>query len=251
MNIAPAAARPLHLVAYAMNGHRFALETLLAAGVPDDAIEHAHFVANVMGVLYAAFSEAGLECTLVGGSAIEVHAPGIYKSADIDLVVDTLQRANLLDRITAVFEQLGFTKANRHWVLDNLFVEVPSFELDGPRELVAADDASFFVVKKEALVLSRTIGFMHWQWTGYGQQVVDMLAAFGDSLDMSWLRPALERERSWVAFEHLQTLARTDAPVTETVLRDLLDNLHGRPRTPSVEIDDPAPDVEPADEPPR
>lgn len=188
-------------------------------------------------VLYAAFAEAGLPCTLVGGSAIEVHAPGAYKSSDIDLVVDPVQRTQLLDRIAAVFTDLGFGKMHRHLVLDGLFVEVPSFDMVDPHEIVTAGGTKFDVVTKEALVFRRTVGFMHWQTTAFGQQVIDMLVAFGETLEMDWLGPALEREGSLAAFGGLKALASSGAPVTEEVLRDLLDDLHHRPRTPRIDID--------------
>ena len=67
---------------------RSRLVALLAPGMAEEPIEHATQVAEITAVLYAAFSRDAFEVTLVGGSAIEVHAPGIYRSGDLDVVVE-------------------------------------------------------------------------------------------------------------------------------------------------------------------
>jgi len=55
-----------------------------------------------------------------------------------------------------------------------------------------------------------------------------MLAAFGDDLDMSWLRPQLRSEGAWDAFIELRKLAVTDEAVTDETLQTLLDRLHSK-----------------------
>jgi hypothetical protein len=49
-----------------------------------DPLLHAEQVAAIAGVLHEAFERAGLSATMVGGSAIEIHAPGIYASGDLN-----------------------------------------------------------------------------------------------------------------------------------------------------------------------
>jgi hypothetical protein len=56
-----------------------------------------------------------------------------------------------------------------------------------------------------------------------------MLAAFEGELDMSWLGPELQREDAFDALEPLRRLASSDEPVTDQVLRELVDELHRRP----------------------
>jgi hypothetical protein len=50
----------------------------------------------------------------------------------------------------------------------------------------------FRVVTKEVPLRDRVVGFKQWQYTAYGEQALDMLAAFGDELDESWLLPELQ-----------------------------------------------------------
>jgi hypothetical protein len=70
------------------------LDEVVARGLADDPIEHARQVAAIAAAFYQAFESAGLRCTLVGGSAIEVHAPGALKTGDVDLVVEAAHLAN-------------------------------------------------------------------------------------------------------------------------------------------------------------
>lgn len=206
---------------------RSELEAVLDSGMAEDPIEHATQVARVASILHSAFASAGFEVTLVGGSAIEVHAPGIYRSGDLDVVIER-GRAEPKPR-EEIFEALGFNRAGRHWRHgDQLFVEVVSGPVAGPAEEVRVGAAEFRVVKKEVVLRDRLVGFKHWKHTAYGEQAIDMLAAFGDDLDMSWLRPELEREDSLDALEALRPLAHSDVPVTNPMLRDLVDDLNRR-----------------------
>jgi hypothetical protein len=203
------------------------LAAILAGGLSIDALKHAEQVAQIAAVLHEAFTAVGLRCTVVGGSAIEIHAPGVYKSGDIDVVIDAARGPELEQRIRDVFEGLAFARRGRHWVQRDLLVEVPSHDLSDPSEVVRVGDAVFRVVTKEVVLADRIVGFKHWKETGYGEQAIDMLAAFGDELDMTWLEPKLRSEGSWDAFEALRELARSREPVTAQSLLALVERLRG------------------------
>jgi len=202
------------------------LENVLASGLSEDRLEHAGQVARIAGVLHRAFGEAGLRSTIVGGSAIELHAPGVYLSGDIDLVVERVRRQ--AEQIEAVFESLGFERRGRHWRIGDLFVEVPSRTLDDPSEFMRVGDAVFEIVRKEVVLADRIVGFRQWEVLAWGQQAIDLLAAFGSEIDEKWLRGKLEHEGSLDALEPLRTLAGNDKPVTEGTLRELLAGLRSK-----------------------
>lgn len=212
-----------------MDQLREKLQGILVGGMAADPLLHAEQVARVAGVLHEAFTKVGLRCTLVGGSAIEVHAPGVYKSGDVDLVIDSDFGADLNGRIKQVFEELGFKSHDRHWTIGDLFVEVPSHDLSDPAEVLRYGDAVFEVVTKEVVLADRIVGFKQWGYTGFGQQAIDMLAAFGDHLDMSWLEPKLRSEDSWDAFEAIRSLAQSEQRVTDETLTALLGRLRRKP----------------------
>lgn len=133
------------------------LEGILQHGLARDALEHAEQVAKIAAVLHRAFSASGLRSTIVGGSAIELHAPGIYVSGDIDLVVEKLDKQSR--GISVVFDALGFQKEGRHWRIRDLFVEVPSQVLLDPSEFMRVGSAVFEVVTKEVVLADRIVGY--------------------------------------------------------------------------------------------
>ena len=84
---------------------RTRLQMVLAQGLSGDALAHAGQVAEVAGVLLEAFEPEGFSATLVGGAAIEIHAPGIYLSGDLDYVIERSHRAT--KQVDEIFEGLG------------------------------------------------------------------------------------------------------------------------------------------------
>lgn len=194
----------------------------------DDAIDHARQIAMVTSIVSQAFEAEGLRCTLVGGSAIEIYAPGIFKSGDIDLVIEELRGAAGRERLDPVFAGLGFEKAGRHWRRGDLFVEVPSQCLEDPAEVIRLGHFRLNVVAKEVLLADRVVGFKYWRQTSYGQQAIDMIAAFGDDLSADRLMPRLTQEQAVDAYEALRAMAVSDESVTEDSLQALLERLTGR-----------------------
>lgn len=206
---------------------RARLQMILAVGLAEDPLAHAEQVAEIAGVLHEAFEPEGFSATLVGGSAIEIHAPGIYLSGDLDYVIDRVREGT--KQVDEIFESLGFHKqGGRHWVFGNLFIEQVPSPVAGPTEEVRVGESVFRIVTKEVALRDRVVGFKQWDYTAYGEQALDMLAAFGDELDEGWLLDELRREDSLDAFEALRELARSDEPVTDEILRDLLERLRGR-----------------------
>jgi hypothetical protein len=210
------------------NELRADLEIILEPGIASDPLDHAKQIAAIAAILHCAFQNAGLTPTLVGGSAIEIHAPGIFASGDIDLVVEAASAGgsgSIRERAAAVFADLGFKKEGRHWTKGDLFVEVPGHSLEDPAELIHVGPFVFRVIAKEALLVDRLSGFKHWRYTGHGQQAVDMIAAFGDDLNTERLDEALKREDVRDAYEVLRKVAASREPVTEQSLRQLLSEL--------------------------
>ena len=203
------------------------LQLILTSGLSKDALAHADQVARIAWVLHQAFGQGGLRSTVVGGSAIELHAPGIYLSGDIDLVVERLRQG--VAGIEEIFESLGFEREGRHWRIGDLFVEVPSTTLTDPSEYMRVGSAVFEIVTKEVVLADRIVGFRQWQVLAWGQQAIDLVAAFGEGIDEPWLRDRLVREGSLDALDPLRDLAVSDDLVTEATLAQLLTRLRTRP----------------------
>lgn len=209
-----------------MDDLRDGIGTLLEPGLADDPVDHARQVALLVALLYQAFERVGMDCVLIGGCAIELYAPGIFKSGDIDLIIDPGgKRDGMRDRIGQVFERLEFKPRGRHWVRGDLFVEVPAHSVDDPTDYVKVGSFVLRAIAKEALLVYRLVGFKHWKHTAYGQQVVDMLAAFGDDLRMDLLHARMKGEAVIDAFEALRDLANSSQLITEETLQSVLARL--------------------------
>jgi hypothetical protein len=196
----------------------------------DDALDHARQIGMATGIISEAFAEDGLRVTLVGGSAIEVYAPGIFKTADIDLVIEAVKGILSREQLHPIFERLGFTKDGRHWHRGMLYVEVPSTNLTDHSDRVRIGHLELNVIAKEVLLSERLAGYKYWEYTASAQQAVDMIAAFGDDLRMEILQPLLKREGTEDAYEAIKALAESAKPVTDAGLRDLLEHLRRRQR---------------------
>ncbi|MGQ0766987.1 MAG: hypothetical protein ACT4OZ_15160 [Gemmatimonadota bacterium] len=169
----------------------------------------------------------GMEATLVGGGAIEFYAPGVYSTTDLDFVVEGRTR----DDIDDVLRAFGFERRGRHWVLDELFVEVPGNWMSDPVEVVKVGPLLLRVVRREIVLADRIIGFKHWRATGYGAQALALLEVLGESIDERLLRERLRAEDAVDAFEALRTLARSQRDVGAIELDTVLQSLH-KPRGP-------------------
>jgi hypothetical protein len=208
--------------------HSEALDLLLESGLAEDPLDHARQIGMATAVISEAFAESGFRVTLVGGSAIEVYAPGIFKTGDIDLIIEALKGVISRDELNPVFERLGFEKRGRHWRRGSLFVEVPATDLTDHSDRVRIGHFEFNVIAKEALLSERLAGYKHWEYTASAQQAVDMIAAFGDDLRMEILEPLLKREGTTDAFGAIRTLAESAEPITDDKLRVLLEHLRQR-----------------------
>lgn len=168
-------------------------------------------------VISTALAREGMRATLVGGGAIELHAPDIYRTGDIDFVVEGRTRGDI-DR---VMRSLGLEKKGRHWVMNDLFVEVPGNEMNMPVNVRSVDGWDLRVVTKESVLADRIVGFRHWKYWGYGIEAMALIRVFRGDLDEDLLRRALRREGAEHAYGLLRTLAQSDQEVTHSQLDGL------------------------------
>ncbi|WP_338288294.1 hypothetical protein [Luteolibacter sp. LG18] len=69
-------------------------------------------------------SKAGIESVLVGGAVVAIYSEGLYRSGDVDLVLEGWP----LKPVAEVLEPLGFRPSGRHWShpsCAHLYLEFP------------------------------------------------------------------------------------------------------------------------------
>ncbi|CAA9295894.1 MAG: hypothetical protein AVDCRST_MAG68-277 [uncultured Gemmatimonadetes bacterium] len=183
--------------------------------------EHVERVVLAAAVITTALDRAGMRATLVGGAAIEFYAPDAYTTADLDFVVEGRTREAIDETLTS----LRMQRQGRHWVLDDLFVEVPGSYQSEPAESFEIGPFTLRVVRKEYVLGDRIIGYRWWKYAGYGLQAVDMIDAFAGELDDAALRAYLRREGAEDTYDLLLKLSASGSPPTAKEL-DALWHLH-------------------------
>jgi hypothetical protein len=103
------------------------LEDELANLALDDDTRQSERLIRASAVIQQALDEAGLNMTVVGGSAVTVWRPDEWSSGDIDLVGPAAS-AQLADVLEGEF---GFERDGRHWIdaALRIFVERPGTQL--------------------------------------------------------------------------------------------------------------------------
>jgi hypothetical protein len=197
------------------------LRALLSRTLASDR-PHVEKMTVAAAIISEVLGQKGMRATLVGGGAIEFHASDVYTTSDLDLVVEGQSREELDHALT----EFGFARRGRHWVLGDLFVEVPGHVMADPVDVVAVGSLSLRVVRREVVLADRIVGFKHWGATAYGAQAVALLALFGETLDEALVRERLRREDAEDALVALRELARAEQSVSEGALQAVLARLH-------------------------
>lgn len=179
---------------------------------------HAQRLIWCAAVIATALHKGGVRATLVGGSAIELHAPAVYTTGDIDFVYDRGSR----EQVGPVMQALGFeAQSLRGWAKDDLWVDFPSTELHEEPETRTVGPYQLRVLPKEIMLGYRIAGFRNWKYWGYGLQAIALIRAFGAELDETILLPYLKKEGSELAYRLLRELACSETGVTSRHLDEL------------------------------
>jgi hypothetical protein len=199
------------------------LRQALAETVAAKDLPHVERLTFAAAIIATALERAGMTAVLVGGGAIEFYAPKSYTTADIDFVVQGATR----ERLAPVFESLGLTRKDRHWFIEDLYVEVPGNWVEDPFERYELGPYQLRIVRKEIVLGQRIVGFRYWKTWAYGLQAISMIRAFGHELDEQVLRTFLRRDQAEEAYELLRNLAASE---TEYAEQDLDRIWHSRYR---------------------
>lgn len=152
--------------------------------------EHVERMTVAAAVISTALERSAMRATLVGGGALEFYVPDGYQTSDLDFVVEQGNR----ERIHEVLASLGLSKSGRHWIRDDLFVEVPNNRMTEPVQEFSIGVYRLRVIQREALLAERIVGFRYWKYWAHGQQAIELLQSFQGMMDEELLRRMVKGE---------------------------------------------------------
>ena len=157
-----------------------------------------------LGLVADRLAEAGIEPILVGGAAVEFYTAGGYATGDVDLALP------LGPDVDAAFADLGFRKAGRFWVredLDLLFEAPAPAGLPGetaPRTVVEIEGLRIVVIGIEDLLLDRVRAAVHWRSGEDGRWARRLAILYADRIDWEYLAGKAETGDEAAAVSALQ-----------------------------------------------
>jgi hypothetical protein len=169
--------------------------------------EHVERIVLAAAVIATALERAGMRATLVGGAAIEFYAPHAYTTTDLDFVVEGRTR----DAINATLTALGMQRRGRHWVLDDLYVEVPGSYFGELASSFAVGPFTLRVIRREYVLADRIVGYRWWKYAGYAVQAINMMLTFGGTIDDALIRAYLRKEGAEDTYDLLIRFAASGA----------------------------------------
>lgn len=153
---------------------------------------------------------AGIRSVLVGGAVVSIYTEGLYRSGDLDLVLDDSCR----EQLTEVLAGIGFVPSQsryfKHPSCSHLFIEFPRGPVEIGEEFPIVPDEIEVAGKMLRLlsptdsVKDRLAGYIHWKSRSYFDQAVLICRRQLQRVDIIAVRDWCEKEGGKVAFEELK-----------------------------------------------
>lgn len=114
-------------------------------------------------------SKSGLKNVLVGGAVAAIYSEGIYKSGDLDFVIDSFLVTK--KSIETAMSKIGFKKVSRHWVhpeCNHLYVEFcnPPVSIGDEFPItpieIQKEGVSIYILSPTDCVKDRLASYIHW-----------------------------------------------------------------------------------------
>ncbi|MES2661222.1 MAG: hypothetical protein V4689_21560 [Verrucomicrobiota bacterium] len=162
---------------------------------------------------------AGIQTVLVGGAVVAIYSEGLYRSGDLDMVLDRHRRSE----VTEALKEIGFfpdkSRYFKHPECKHLYVEFPP----GPVELgeehpvypaeIPVEGRILRLLSPTDCVKDRLAAYIHWKLRDNFRQAVLVARRQKDRIDFQNLAAWCEREGGAVAYaELLDELSKTETP---------------------------------------
>ncbi len=162
---------------------------------------------------------AGIPTVLVGGAVVAIYSEGLYRSGDLDMVLDRHRRSH----VTEALKEIGFvpdkSRYFKHPECKHLYVEFPP----GPVELgeeypvfpaeIQVEGRILRLLSPTDCVKDRLAAYIHWKLRDNFRQALLVAKRQKDWIDFENLAAWCDREGGAEAYEELlKELSKTEPP---------------------------------------
>lgn len=152
---------------------------------------------------------AGIHSVLVGGAVVSIYSEGLYRSGDLDLVLDLYDRTRLPD----ILEEIGFkpekSRYFKHPECPHLFLEFPKGPVEigeeypiSPEEIVV-EGRTLRLLSPTDCVKDRLAAYIHWNSRAGFNQAVLVCRRQRGRVDLDNVAAWCKSEGGTTAFEEL------------------------------------------------
>jgi hypothetical protein len=157
------------------------------ASLTQDKLERQIYLAAAIS---SAFEKRGIQAVLVGGVVVEYYTAGGYTTADIDMILPTLEK----HEIETVMKELGFERFEdyRHWLHPH--IPIPVEFPPGPLQIgyllvqelneIEIEEVKLKILKVEDILLDRLI--MAQEWKDLQAQVQAEMLMYAHYTEIDW-----------------------------------------------------------------
>lgn len=159
---------------------------------------------------------AGIRSVLVGGAVVAIYTEGLYRSGDLDMITDSVDR----DQLEKVLGGLGFipTKSRyfKHPECAHLFLEFPPGPVEIGEEFpitpdeVRVEGRALQLLSPTDCVKDRLAGYIHWKSRANFDQAVLVSRRQHDRVEHEQIRTWCGSEGASEVYEELRAALKLD-----------------------------------------
>ncbi len=162
---------------------------------------------------------AGIPTVLVGGAVVAIYSEGLYRSGDLDMVLDRHRRSHLTEALKEIGLVPDKSRYFKHPECKHLYVEFPP----GPVELgeeypvfpaeIQVEGRILRLLSPTDCVKDRLAAYIHWKLRDNFRQASLVAKRQKDWIDFENLAAWCDREGGAEAYEELlKELSKTETP---------------------------------------
>jgi len=154
---------------------------------------------------------AGIRSVLVGGAVVAIYTGGLYRSGDLDLVPDDLDRGKLAKILLEIGFEPSKSRYFKHPLCPHLFLEFPRGPVEIGEEFPVVPDEIevegrwLRLLSPTDCVKDRLAGYIHWNSRANFDQAALICRQQAERVDLQQVEQWCKKEGGLAAFKELES----------------------------------------------